>query len=354
MRKLTILTALLLIASGATAQTEISGFIDAAHTWNPANEAGEFSLDQVEVDILHQANNNTSLRADLEWVKDGEEFVAQVEQGFMTWESPCGNVLTFGKFNAPIGFEMLDAPDMYQYSHALVFDYGLPTNVTGASFSRDLTEELDVVAYIANGWDANTMAGKNLTFGGRLGYAKEGFSSGISAITGKQDMAGEEEFTLIYDDVDPTMAVGVVRAVSMGQPLTRTVVDVDLAYATGAWTLGGEYNMGSATVAMPTGDADFEWMGLLAMSHYDFNDRLGLTVRYDWFDDADGWAFGAVGEEFQVRQAIAIAPTIAIADKCGALIEVRMDMSDQDAFVDADGKATDSDLNVAFEMTYGF
>lgn len=354
MRKLITVLVFLTLAVGATAQTEITGFVDAAHTWNPADQAGEFSLDQVEVDIFHQSSPNTSLRADLEWVKDGEEFIAQVEQGFMTWTSPCGNVLTFGKFNAPIGFEMLDAPDMFQYSHALVFDYGLPTNLTGASFARDLDHGLDVVAYAANGWDANTMAGKNVTFGGRLGYLRDEFGCGLSAISGKQEIGGEEEITLLRDETDPAIIVGAALVPGAVDALTRTVIDVDLSYAWDRWTFGGEYNQGTATVAAPGGDTDFDWMGLLAMAHADFTDRLGLTFRYDWFDDKDGWAFGAVGGEFQTMQAFTIAPTLAIAENCGALIELRMDKSDRDAFVDADGEPTDLNTTLAFEMTYSW
>ncbi|MCH7859583.1 MAG: hypothetical protein IID14_07795 [Candidatus Marinimicrobia bacterium] len=39
--------------------------------------------------------------------------------------------ITIEKFSASIRFELLDAPDMYQYSHSLVFDDALPTNLRG-------------------------------------------------------------------------------------------------------------------------------------------------------------------------------------------------------------------------------
>lgn len=330
MKKFTAVLLIMIVAATVAAQTEITGFVDGAFTWNPADEAGEFGLDQVEVDILHQSSESTMLRADLEWVKDGEEFVAQVEQGYMTWTSPCGRTLTFGKFNAPIGFELLDAPDMYQYSHALVFDHGLPTNLTGAMMDFGLGEKFHFAGYVVNGWDANTAAGKNVTLGGRLGFADGGFAGGVSAISGKQDL-----------DLNDTMT-----------PVTRTVFDVDLGYVVNAWTFGGEINMGTATVPGPGGDVDSDWTGFMAMTHYDFTDVAGITIRFDHFDDSDGWAFGTVGGETQTRQAITIAPTCALADNCGALIEFRMDMSDKDAFVDADGDPTDSSTMVAFEMTY--
>ena len=38
----------------------------------------------------------------------------------------------------------------------------------------------------------------------------------------------------------------------------------------------------------------------------------------------------------------------------GALVELRVDMSDADAFTDRDGEATDSTTSLAFEMTCTF
>ncbi len=231
------------------------------YSYDPTVEAGEFGLDQVEIDIIHQASEKTMVRADVEWVKDGNAFDVQVEQAFMEYKRDCGTSIIFGQFNAPIGFELLDAPDMYQFSHALVFDFGLPTNLTGLALSRQLTEQFDIIAYGCNGWDANTEDNKNLTFGGRFGYsAPYGATMGLSAISGKEEMddgaGGLESFT-------------------------RTVFDVDLSYVKNAWTFGGEFNLGKVTLA---DDSEQEWTGFLVMGHYDFNDWLGFTGRYDNFD----------------------------------------------------------------------
>lgn len=323
---LSILMLMMLVAVATAGDTEITGFVDAAYFHDFNASQGEFGLDQVEIDIIHQASERTMVRADVEWVKDGNDFAAQVEQAFMAYTASCDWTLTFGKFNAPIGFELLDAPDMYQYSHSLVFDYGLPTNLTGVAVSRDLTETLDIIAYGCNGWDANTEDNENFTFGGRLGYAAPyGATAGLSAISGKEG-EGEAAFT-------------------------RTVYDVDLGYQTGQWTFGGEFNLGAVTMA---DDAEADWTAFLIMAHYDVNDWFGFTARYDTFDDADGYAFGLVGGEAQTRSSITLAPTFVLDDGFGALIELRMDMSDQDAFLDSDGEPTDSSTAVAFEMTYSW
>ena len=247
---------------------------------------------------------------------------------------------TFGKFNAPIGFELLDPNDMYQFSHALVFDNGLPTNLTGLSLARALGAGFDLVAYACNGWDRNAMAGANPTFGGRLGYARDGFVGGVSAISGKEDL--------------PAAVAG-----NPDVPTTRTVFDVDVSYELEQWLFGGEFNTGKAKEDIGVDPQDQEWMGFLLMTHYTHNDWLGFTARYDYFDDKDGWAFGAVDNgqgvmEFQKRQAVTFCPTFTLDENFGALIEVRLDTSDRNAFVDKDGAATDTNTTVAFEMTYSW
>lgn len=338
---LLLLTLMSLVSLALAGDTEITGFGDASYYYNNNAEMGEFGLDQVEIDIIHQASEKTSVRADLEWVKNGDDFTAQVEQAFMTYKRDCGTSIMFGQFNAPIGFEMLDAPDMYQFSHSLVFDNGLPTNVTGLALSRDLGDMFDVIVYGCNGWDQNTEDNKNLTFGGRLGYtAPCGAGVGISAISGKET-AFEDTMFDVDGDTEGDVVIGTASS-----PFTRTVFDVDLSFETGQWIFGGEYNMGKVTLP---GDIDVDWSGFLVMGHYDVNGWLGFTGRYDMFDDPDGYIFGAE----QTRSSLTFAPTFVLDEGFGALVEFRLDMCDEDVFTDADGP-TDSELGVAFEMTYSW
>lgn len=333
MRK-SILILALVAASAATAGDGplITGFADASYVYDANSERGEFGLDQVELDIEHQASDRSLVRADLEWIKDGEDFVAQVEQAYMTYTARCDWTLLFGKFNAPIGFELLDAPDMYQFSHSLVFDHGLPTNLTGLGVSREFNERFDVIGYVCNGWDANAEMGKNPSFGGRFGYtAPYGATAGLSLITGKDELDDGSEL----------------------ESFDRTVFDIDLGYETGDWVFGGEFNVGKVTRA---NDLEDNWTAFLVMTHYALEDWVGFTLRYDSFDDADGWAFDDptddIGAVPQRRSSLTFAPTFTLDDGFGALVEFRLDMSDEDTFTDSDGEPTDSAFAVAFEMTY--
>jgi hypothetical protein len=332
MRKLiSVLCILVLAATAGAGDTEFTGFVDGAYFWDTAASNGEFNLDQVEIDVIHQASDKTLLRADLEWIRDGDTMTADVEQAFMTYTLPHAWDLTFGRFNAPIGFELLDPTDMFQYSHALVFDYGVPTNLTGASLATSFGSGFDIVGHVSNGWEVNSMAGANPTWGGRLGYAAGGFAGGLSAISGKQEVELEGM-------TDP---VG----------LTRTVFDVDLSYVTGGWIFGGEFNQGEATYAMAE---EQSWTAYLVMAHLDYNDWGGFTLRYDAFDDQDGYAFALVDGEPQFVQSVTVCPTFNLDDGFTALVELRWFKSDQDAFLDGDDLPTDTKTWVAAEFTYSF
>ena len=132
---------------------------------------------------------------------------------------------------------------------------------------RALGERFDVVGLRRERLGPERRANKLKTWGGRLGYVG---SRGRGA--SRRSAASE------VDD--------------MGVGFDRTVVDADLSYAPDGWVFGGEVNHGSVD---PAGGGTADWLGFLAMAHRDFDDWVGLTVRYDYFDDQDGWSFGTVG-----------------------------------------------------------
>jgi hypothetical protein len=95
-----------------------SGFVDGAYFYdgnaNPdSGEFNAFSLDQVEVDLQKQLGEKGFIRADIEYVNGADPMNAidYIEQGFMQYNFPVNDKtleVMFGKFNAPIGFELLD------------------------------------------------------------------------------------------------------------------------------------------------------------------------------------------------------------------------------------------------------
>jgi len=344
MRRFTFIIALFLftignIASNAVAaesQVElgINGFVDMSYVSNDTSEAKgttdrtSFGMDGAEIDFTGKSGEKASFRIDLDFTETDNS----VEQGFIAVNPTEKITLTFGKFNAPIGFELLDAPDMYQYSHAMVFDYGLPTNLTGfmGKFNGGM---FDVAAYYVNGLDNNSDNNKEKTVGTRVGLTPaEGINLGISFLTGATG-----------DDKD-----------AQGDPVTttldkKTITDVDFTFGSVKNLLiGGEYNMG----LIESVGGNSKWDGMLLMANYAINDTFALTVRYDTFNDTNGAIFGSGAEE--KRSSMTVSPSMSIAEGLGLLVEWRSTSSDKEAWVDKDGAAKKTQSVIAAEMTYSF
>jgi hypothetical protein len=315
--------------SGAAEDTalKISGFVDVSYS-DAEYGASTFTLDQVEIDLEKKLDEKVSLRADIEYTPtNATDYGIALEQGYLTYALDVANGvdITIGKFNAPIGFELLDAPDMYQYSHALVFDNGLPTNLTGVMGAYTINDQVDVVAYVVNGWDNNTDSNSTKTIGGRVGIAvMDGVSLGLSYITGPEGTNNNDKRTVF--DIDATVT---------------TIENLTLGFE---FNSGEEDNVGDATT-------DSEWTAYLLMAHYDFNDTYGVTVRYDVFDDEGGARLNDGDGLKEEQKAITIAGTAVLGESAGMLVEYRNLESDQKVFA---GNTQDSESTIAVEFTYSF
>ncbi len=311
---------------------DLSGFVDASYFNNPGENTSTFTLDQVELDIENNIDDVWGFRADINHLEGAEATTDNIiEQGFAWYSLAPMAKATFGKFNAPIGFEMLDPIDMYQYSHAMVFDYGIPTNLTGLMLSGG-KGLFDYAIYVVNGWDQISDDNNDKTVGGRLGVTPmDGASIGFSYITGKEgdDAGGAETSNL-------------------------AVFDIDFSY-TGLENLiiGAEFNSGTFDNAseVKAGD-DASWTGFLVMANYAFTDKVALTLRYDEFDDKDGARLGSgVSEK---RKSFTISPSYAVTEGLDVLAEYRFTSSDENVFAKADGTLEDTLNELAIELIASF
>ncbi|VAX16841.1 hypothetical protein MNBD_NITROSPINAE01-1110 [hydrothermal vent metagenome] len=320
-------------ASVVIEDVTFSGFVDTSYYSNELTDSNTFALDQVELDVEKTINSAGGLRMDIQYVNTGENLTTDdiLEQGYIWVNLPADLKLTFGKFNAPIGFELLDPNDMYQYSHSMVFDYGLPTNLTGAMVSGGFGM-FDFAVYAVNGWDLISDDNKDKTFGGRFGVTPvEGVNFGVSGITGEEgtDAGGAKTSNLSVVDIDFTIT------------------------AIANLVIGGELNAGTyENMSAVTPGDDAKWTAFLVMANYSFTDKIALTLRYDQFHDEDGARLGNGIEE--TRSAITISPSYAIADGFGVLAEYRYTSSDEDTFVDRDGNKEGSASEVAVKFTFVF
>ena len=307
---------------------KLNGFIDTSYKFDLSDESNSFNMDQIELDLEKSINDTVGFRADINHLSGQKQTTDNiVEQGYV-WLGlkKIDAKLTLGKFNAPIGFESLDPVDMHQVSHAMVFDYGIPTNLTGAMLSGS-TQWFDYSVYAANGWDIITDDNKDKTFGARVAFNMlDTVDVGLSAIIGGE---GADADNLTVFDIDFVTDV-----------VERLII-------------GGEFNVGSfagQSNIVPGDDAS--WTAWLLMAKYLWSDDLSMTVRLDSFDDTDGARLGSFFAEN--RTSFTISPTYLVGDGLTARAEYRYTTSDEKVFPDSGGSLQGNKSQMALELFYQF
>ena len=300
-------------AADAPAGVVISGFVDTSFSFTSVNSSKPtsvgFGIDQVEIDIS-KAWDKVALRADIEGGADystgtGVGVYFNIEQGFLDYKPMDTLTLTFGRFLAPIGWELLDAPDMYQYSHADVFMYGVPFALTGAMVSFDPDGLFDGKLYVANGFDDWYEINNGKAVGTRLGFTFGDHNVGLSGLYN-------------YGDV--------------------FIADVDATLAFSGAKVGLEGNYGIYENATSE-----KWYGGLAMVNFGMTEKTAMTFRADTFKDTSTGLRKGVADELYVRGTV--SPSVVLADGAGALIEYTATYMDIASAVDH---------LVALEVTYKF
>ena len=325
---------------------KLSGFVNASAIDDRNTDRSTFGLDETELDVEHSFSDKATVRADIEYVNDGAgSFSMDLEQGYLSYNLGSSQKWTFkfGKFNAPLGFECVDAPGRYQHSYAAISTYAVPCNLTGASMYTQFSPAVDAIVYVVNGWDVNSDNNSGKTWGTRWGFTPiADLNFGLSAIAGPEQL----------DRTDSR----------------RNVFDLDLTYhVTPSLLIGGEANYGIESKVLADGN-DAKWFGFLLMSNIDLSGNVNLTTRFDYMKDYKGYPTGYA----QDLKAFTIAPRLKIVDGLEGLVEMKYEFSNHEAFytISSEQKAIkrfgpvtapmstesfrNNRLSLALEMTYSF
>lgn len=239
---------------------EIHGFVDGSMVVSLTNGAGgqdptTFGLDQAEVWFDARPAEAYRLRLDVNMFPSAGgpldvSFDGLVEQAFFDLGigAQRRGFITFGKQNAPMGVEMIDALDMFQYSYSQLFENATPGNLTGL-FGGYRGANLDAMLMATADWDTSAFEGSPLA-GLRVAYHNDMLVAGLSATLGP---VAEE---------DP-----------------RTMIDADVSVTLGDLLLWAEANVIVRGSAMG-------W-GVLGKANYSFTDSFSLTGRVDYLDHSE-------------------------------------------------------------------
>lgn len=331
MKRMAGFAVLVMLMSVSVAQAEnelsISGFVDTHYGKTlkggmpvlggdaPAsNNSGSFYLDAVVVYLDKPIGDKYRVFADLGFYNDGG---ATVDQAFAEGVF-LDEVLTvtFGKFDAPIGFEGVDAPTLYQFSHSIVYANMIPAFHVGVMGNIVFSDMLNLAVYLTNGNDVDGEDNnKEKGAGARLGVTTDMVSGGLSFVI--DNPTGGDA----YND-----------------EASQTIIDVDVAVTpSDTLVIGGEFNMNT----LDDGDNDVTHTGIMAMGHLDFmtsdSYTLGATLRGGFIT----WEKALGGEDVTQTEITAALTGVLHDEGATFVVEYRMDDWDSDGLPD-DADDTDT------------
>jgi Putative beta-barrel porin-2, OmpL-like. bbp2 len=322
---------------------EVSGVVDGYYSYNN-NEVDMFTQGRA-FDVRHNAfslqlakltlerkNSKESplgFRADLGLGETVDRVISvsdssrndatkHVLQAYASYVAPLGSGLTldFGKFYTPIGAEVIETKDNFNYSRGLLFTYG-PFYHAGLRMKYAASEKVAVTGFLVNGWD-------NLfenNFDQRTGGKTIGFQLGLTpskkfSITGTY-MGGQEA------------PLANVPAVSLRDNWRNIFDSVATYYVTDKLTLLGNFVYGNDGDNL--GNRNY-WTGFAGYLKYAFNNRLAFSPRFEVFNDNDGLRTGRA----QTIKDITLTQEVKLSNNLLTRFEFRRDFSNQPFFTGFD------------------
>jgi hypothetical protein len=352
-------------ASGLT----VSGYIDAGYSYANRNIEGtgttvpagvntrvfdgqnnSFALHQFGLTVAKQPKEgfgglvNLTVGKDAQVIHSFPEFTGvnsgsmfDITQAYLQW---AGGPLTViaGKFTTLHGTEVIASSGNTNISRSILFG-AVPFTHTGLRATWAVTDTINLIAGVNNGWDQVTDSNRGKT--AELGATFNPIKPLNIAISG---YSGKETATPV-----PTTAV---------PEATRTSANLVASYAfTDAFSLGLEYLSVSQDKANATG-GKAKYSGYAGYVTFLPTPKFRAVLRLESFDDHDGVHFGAGAATLTNPQVKYTEGTVTLAylpsDSFELRAEVREDKADQTVFRQYDGTSSKTLMTLALQGLYKF
>jgi len=220
-----------------------------------------------------------------------------LKEAYFDYIAPVGKGLTItvGKFVTPMGAEVIESNANWNYSRGILFDYAIPFFHFGANAKYTFNPKWAVTGYLVNGWN-NTVIDHDDT------GQSSGLTYGASVVyTPNAKWTATENY----------FAGPVIDAFGSGSKTLndwKQISDTVIAYTpnakwafqvNGDYAFGPKYYSGSlcsdTVVSFPstascTGGSAINYWGGAGYLKYTLSPKTNFAVRYEYFDDTDGYA----------------------------------------------------------------
>ena len=188
-----------------------------------------------------------------------------IGQAFITYAPKSAPQWSFdiGKMATHLGLEVIKAKDNWNYSRSALFSYAIPVWHTGAHANFAASSQLNIGAYIYNGWNTSYSVNSGQTFGWQFKYTpNEALTILYNGITGPQKAANT-------NDKKPVHEANVTYTLN-----PKVAFAADVVY-------GMEEKAVSTTV-------DTKWFAYSVAFKYQIDDNNYFSPRYESFKDENG------------------------------------------------------------------
>jgi uncharacterized small protein (DUF1192 family) len=299
--------------------TSVSGFVDAYYQYNANHPVGQgaglrafdfrskqISLNMVEL-ILDKAPDasgpagRTGYHVSLGFgdamntvnaTDPGKLGFAQyLKEAYFSYLAPVGKGLQIdvGKFVTPMGAEVIESKDNWNYSRSLLFTFGIPFYHFGARAKYNFNDKFNLTGYLLNGWNNIVDNNSGKTYGMSAGWNPDK----KNAIT-LNYLAGPEQPTGIYGFAN---AAG-TSLVNVNN-IWRQTWDLVYMYTPNtkfSFMMNYDYGHGDRFVVNNTTtpfllSSPVYWTGGAGYLKYSPDDKNYFAARYEYYYDRNGFTF---------------------------------------------------------------
>ena len=324
----------------------VSGFAVGAGTYDRNLGRNSASGSKIALSLFRPWSDHLylfgQLTTHLEQEDSGEaQTHVEIDNLIVNWTPPGASALTlsFGRFDAPIGYERDDEPLTLIPTTSFNFELARPVKFTGLMARYTVNPHVQLIGLVANGWNAEVDNNSGKTAGLKvLVFPASGVAVGAAALYGpEEDATNGAQRTLL--SADATL-----------QPAPRFVFQV-------------EGNRGSQRDA----GANLTWTGAVATAFWRATRSVGVSVRGEILDDQGGVTTGTP----QTLKSLTISPWYFYREAQEGVFSnvefttfrlpsfslrpaLRFDRSDQPFFEDKNGGLRRSNFTAVVELVYLF
>ncbi len=217
----------------------------------------------------------------------GRGFAQYLKEAYFSYLAPLGKGLQIdvGKFVTPMGAEVIESKDNWNYSRGLLFTYAIPFYHFGARAKYTFNDKYNVTGFVLNGWNSIVDNNSGKTYGvSFVGNPTKTTSFTVNYLGGPEESTGafgaNASGALVNVNSTWRHTVDVVVGYN---PTSKISLLANVDYGT-----GDKFITNPATTP-PTLSPAVWWAGVAGYVKYAIDANDYVAARYEYFEDHNGF-----------------------------------------------------------------